>query len=322
MKTRIVVTGLAAAFTFFLSGPAASAADKPSVVAPAPVPPPPPVAPTPDSGPVVYGGSTVAKEADKIEKIRLRIPFTPINEDGTPGKRVLITIRIEAEDRDKALEAADQVTDRLLVQPKLDAIWDEIDEYIEDALKGVQGPAVGAPPACVPCAPAPETRPVGASDKPEGATFTPATDDEAAAEDAAEPTDVLQIIQDTAEAFDWVGPLLGIRVPVTPLTMPLRAAKPQDKPTAGDKGKVQRYEFGHFFFQINTGDLPDDDAKPQDAAEEEKPVDDYSSDPNVRIKKLLQSEELRKINEEWRRWWMTDDPSHMTYERIHGGIGP
>jgi hypothetical protein len=49
----------------------------------------------------------------------------------------------------------------------------------------------------------------------------------------------------------------------------------------------------------------------------------YSSDPNVRMEQLIfQSEDLRQIENEWRRIWFTDMPSHMTYERAHGGIGP
>lgn len=49
----------------------------------------------------------------------------------------------------------------------------------------------------------------------------------------------------------------------------------------------------------------------------------YSSDPNIRMEQMLfQSEDLRQIRNEWRRFWFTDQPSHMTYERIHGGIGP
>jgi hypothetical protein len=49
----------------------------------------------------------------------------------------------------------------------------------------------------------------------------------------------------------------------------------------------------------------------------------YSSDPNVRMEQLIfQSEDLRQIHEEWRRMWFTDQPSHMTWERTHGGTGP
>jgi hypothetical protein len=52
-------------------------------------------------------------------------------------------------------------------------------------------------------------------------------------------------------------------------------------------------------------------------------VNQYSSDPNVRMEQLLfQSEDLRQIHDEWRRFWMNDQPSHMTYQRVHGGIGP
>ena len=35
---------------------------------------------------------------------------------------------------------------------------------------------------------------------------------------------------------------------------------------------------------------------------------------------LNQSEDYRQIGEVWRRFWFNDMPSHMTPERIHGGI--
>jgi hypothetical protein len=47
----------------------------------------------------------------------------------------------------------------------------------------------------------------------------------------------------------------------------------------------------------------------------------YSSDPNRRIVELLNtSEDLRAIEYEWERIWFTDQPSHLTPERVHGGI--
>jgi hypothetical protein len=47
----------------------------------------------------------------------------------------------------------------------------------------------------------------------------------------------------------------------------------------------------------------------------------YSSDPNRRMLELLVvSENLRQIQSEWERIWFMDQPSHLTYERIHGGI--
>ncbi len=46
-------------------------------------------------------------------------------------------------------------------------------------------------------------------------------------------------------------------------------------------------------------------------------------DPNVRMEQLLfQSEDLRQIQDEWRRLSIHDQPAHMTYERVHGDIGP
>jgi hypothetical protein len=47
----------------------------------------------------------------------------------------------------------------------------------------------------------------------------------------------------------------------------------------------------------------------------------YSSDPNRRMHELLNtSEDLRQIEYEWERIWFTDQPSHMTPERVNGGI--
>jgi hypothetical protein len=47
----------------------------------------------------------------------------------------------------------------------------------------------------------------------------------------------------------------------------------------------------------------------------------YSSDPNRRMHELLNtSEDLRQIEYEWERIWFTDEPSHLTPERVHGGI--
>ncbi len=47
----------------------------------------------------------------------------------------------------------------------------------------------------------------------------------------------------------------------------------------------------------------------------------YPSDPTRRMQALLnKSESLRQIQDEWARFWFTDQPSHMTYDRIHGGI--
>jgi hypothetical protein len=47
----------------------------------------------------------------------------------------------------------------------------------------------------------------------------------------------------------------------------------------------------------------------------------YSSDPNRRTHELLnQSEDLRQVENEFERFWFTDQPSHLTAERVHGGI--
>jgi hypothetical protein len=47
----------------------------------------------------------------------------------------------------------------------------------------------------------------------------------------------------------------------------------------------------------------------------------YPSQPNERMEALLvNSENYRQIKGEWARFWFTDQPSHLTFDRIHGGI--
>ena len=49
----------------------------------------------------------------------------------------------------------------------------------------------------------------------------------------------------------------------------------------------------------------------------------WSPNPLERTQEMLvASENLRQIREEWRRFWFLDQPSHLTYQRVHGGIGP
>ncbi|MCI0705227.1 MAG: hypothetical protein L0241_29560 [Planctomycetia bacterium] len=46
-----------------------------------------------------------------------------------------------------------------------------------------------------------------------------------------------------------------------------------------------------------------------------------TSNPNIRMEQSLrQSEDSRPIQNEWRRFWFPDQPSHLTPERVHGGI--
>ncbi len=50
-------------------------------------------------------------------------------------------------------------------------------------------------------------------------------------------------------------------------------------------------------------------------------LNQYGSDPLVRQDQMLnQSEDLRQIGETWKRFWFNDQPSHLTPQRIHGGI--
>jgi len=47
----------------------------------------------------------------------------------------------------------------------------------------------------------------------------------------------------------------------------------------------------------------------------------YSSNPATRTRELIfTSENLRVLLEEWQRFWFLDQPSHMSPNRVHGGI--
>jgi hypothetical protein len=49
----------------------------------------------------------------------------------------------------------------------------------------------------------------------------------------------------------------------------------------------------------------------------------YSPDPGRRMWQLMnQSEDLRQIARELEHFWMIDQPSHLTDERVHGGVAP
>lgn len=53
------------------------------------------------------------------------------------------------------------------------------------------------------------------------------------------------------------------------------------------------------------------------------PLNAYDSDPNVRTFQLLnQSEDLRQIREEKSRFWFTNQPSCLSYQRLSGAMGP
>ncbi len=47
----------------------------------------------------------------------------------------------------------------------------------------------------------------------------------------------------------------------------------------------------------------------------------YSADKNRRAEQLVYtSENMRLLLQEWERFWMVDQPSHMTPYRVHGGV--
>ena len=47
----------------------------------------------------------------------------------------------------------------------------------------------------------------------------------------------------------------------------------------------------------------------------------YDADPAVRARQLIYtSEDLRQLREEWHRFWLLDQPSHMYPYNTHGGV--
>jgi hypothetical protein len=47
----------------------------------------------------------------------------------------------------------------------------------------------------------------------------------------------------------------------------------------------------------------------------------YSGEPGQRAQQLIfTSEDLRTILMEWERFWFLDMPSHLTFQRVHGGV--
>ncbi|MSU79130.1 MAG: hypothetical protein EXS16_13700 [Gemmataceae bacterium] len=48
-----------------------------------------------------------------------------------------------------------------------------------------------------------------------------------------------------------------------------------------------------------------------------------SDDPFARMEQqLIDAKNLREAHEEWRRYWLKDQPAHLTPYRIHGGVAP
>ena len=47
----------------------------------------------------------------------------------------------------------------------------------------------------------------------------------------------------------------------------------------------------------------------------------FSGDPTKRAQQLIfTSEDFRALLNEWERFWMLDQPDHMTPQRVHGGV--
>jgi len=47
----------------------------------------------------------------------------------------------------------------------------------------------------------------------------------------------------------------------------------------------------------------------------------YSGEPTQRAQQLIfTSEDLRAVLMEWERFWFLNQPSHMSPQRVHGGV--
>ena len=53
------------------------------------------------------------------------------------------------------------------------------------------------------------------------------------------------------------------------------------------------------------------------------PLPHYAAWKPKRVDELLvDSENLRQAGDDWERFWLLDQPSHLTPFRTHGGLGP
>src|SRR4051794_39226714 len=53
------------------------------------------------------------------------------------------------------------------------------------------------------------------------------------------------------------------------------------------------------------------------------PLPHYAAYRPRRVMELLvDSENMRQAGDDWERFWLLDQPSHLTPYRLHGGIGP
>src|SRR5262245_61103405 len=53
------------------------------------------------------------------------------------------------------------------------------------------------------------------------------------------------------------------------------------------------------------------------------PLPHYAAYRPRRVQELLvDSENLRQAGDDWERFWLLDQPSHLSPYRVHGGVGP
>jgi hypothetical protein len=321
MKTHCSLVGLTVSTAFLLFGVSIVRADKPSASTP---PPPAPPGPPAFAAPIWEGYSVeVAPKAKRANKLRLCIPYTPTNEDGSPGKRVLVTIHVDAQDREHALEAADQIIDQLLVEPRLEELRDEIDERIEEMLQSA--PALTSPPPAPLPPPEPAQRDVRADDD----TALPPPAEGPGTADETEPLDLTGHVTGALMVLDWMSPLLGLHVSLRPLALPLEIATcdpenaPQQMKVESGEVKKLRFHVGHLCVDYSGEAGQGAEESGEDAPKDKPPADESSEDtrPNGTLRLGWYFDSL-PISQEWLKSLLNEQPAPMTYERVHGGIGP
>jgi hypothetical protein len=203
MQARFLVAGLAAALAFFLVHPAAAVAQ----------------------------GQSLKQQ----KKQRIRIPFTPMNEDGTPGSPVMLSIRVEADDQAQAVQALDQVMDLLVVQPKIDDLTDQIDEYIKNKLKATSLPE--GQPEESDDSEDPTTRKV---EGPAGRPWPITAYLDATCSENQGCCNVEETVEGLLEALDQVGNYLGFRSLLRTIEVSLASSQRKAVPPTGIDDKQAR----------------------------------------------------------------------------------
>jgi hypothetical protein len=113
--------------------------------------------------------------------------------------------------------------------------------------------------------------------------------------------------------------------PANPAAVPHRPAQPWVCPAkvdaAGPSAENRAAEFLSYLKDVATDAI--DALGSLFSGDADSRANRYSSDPNERMRQVLrESEDLRQIRREWNRFWLTNQPSCLTYDQLKDAIGP